>query len=99
MIPRIVATIRIAPEDEHIEIALEPGFTRAELDVVRTLPHRRYDAGRRIWVAPNARLAIATLTEAFGASSVSMSAEPDRARLISWNSSSRRESQEATRTR
>ena len=40
-----VASIRILPEEDRIEITLQPGFTRTELDVVRALPGRRYDVG------------------------------------------------------
>ena len=77
MVTRAVASIRILPEEDRIEITLQPGFTRTELDVVRALPGRRYDVGRHIWSAPDARVAITTLTEAFGAGSVLVSAGPE----------------------
>ena len=53
MVTRAVASIRILPEEDRIEITLQPGFTRTELDVVRALPGRRYDVGRHIWSARN----------------------------------------------
>lgn len=74
MVTRAVASIRILPEEDRIEITPLPGFTGAELDVVRALPRRNYDVGRHIWSAPNARAAIATLTDTFGARSVLVSA-------------------------
>jgi site-specific recombinase XerD len=73
MVSRAVVSIRILRHQDRIEIALQPGFTRTELDVVRGLPGRRYDVRRRIWTARNAREAVATMTEAFGAGSVLLS--------------------------
>lgn len=70
-----VVSIRILQESDSIDIKLRPGFTRAELDVVRGLPGRRYDAGRRVWSAPRAHAAIATLAEAFGPDGVRMTEE------------------------
>jgi site-specific recombinase XerD len=58
------------PGEDRIEITLHKGFTSKELNVVRSLPDRRYDAGRRIWVAPKANAAITTLKEAFGSTGV-----------------------------
>ena len=77
MVTRVVAAIRRLLEEDRIEITLQPGFTPAELDVVRALPNRRYDPVRRIWSAPNVREAMATLTEAFGAGSVLVSPGPE----------------------
>jgi len=62
------------PGEDRIEITLRPGFTQKELDVVRGLPGRRYDARRRTWVASNAPEAIKTLTNAFGAGGVMVTA-------------------------
>jgi integrase/recombinase XerD len=59
-------SIRHLPGRENVEITLHPGFTHKELDVVRALPGRRYDARRRVWTAPDGRAAITTLTAAFG---------------------------------
>lgn len=54
-----------------MEITLRPGFTRGELDVVRGLPGRVYDAERRVWSAPGVRAAMATLNAALGPDGVS----------------------------
>lgn len=70
-----VVSIRILQESDSIDIKLRPGFTREELDVVRGLPDRRYDAGRRVWSVPRARTAIAALAEAFGPDGVRMTEE------------------------
>jgi len=74
-----VVSIRVLLDEDRIEVTLRPGFTRKELDVVRALPGRRYDAERRIWTAPNGRAAIKTLTAALGANGVLVMAGPDPA--------------------
>ena len=76
MVTKPTVYVRILPGGDHIEIALHHGFTRGELDVVRGLPGRRYDAERRLWVAPNAPEAIRTLKEAFGPGWVQVTGEP-----------------------
>ena len=48
MVTRNIASIRILPKEDRVEIMLQPGFTRTELDVVRALPGWSYDGGRRI---------------------------------------------------
>ena len=70
MAKRPVVFVRHIPGEDRIEIALRPGFTQTELDVVRGLPIRRYDRERRLWIAPDASKAITTLREAFGAGGV-----------------------------
>jgi len=45
---------------------LHPGFTRGDLDAVRSLAGRRWDAGRRVWVVPGAREPIDALRKALG---------------------------------
>ncbi len=40
MMTRNVASIRVLPKEDRVEIMLQPGFTRTELDVVRALPGR-----------------------------------------------------------
>ena len=79
MVTEPVASIRVLRDEDRIEITLRPGFTPAELNVVRSLPGRRYDAGRRVWIAPGAQAAIAALTQALGAGCVSASAGLDPA--------------------
>jgi len=63
---RCVARIRVLAGQDRIEVTLSPGFTDQELDIVRALPGRRYDAQRRVWVAPRAQECVARLTRAFG---------------------------------
>lgn len=70
MVTGPVVFVRRRPGEDCIEITLRPGFTRKELDAVRGLSGRRYDAGRRIWIVPNASEATSTLKEAFGPSGV-----------------------------
>ncbi|MGW8268684.1 MAG: tyrosine-type recombinase/integrase [Longimicrobiales bacterium] len=70
MVSGPVVSIRRLPGEDHIEITFRPGFTRKELEVVRALPGRRYDARRRVWTAPDGRAAITALTDAFGAGGV-----------------------------
>ncbi|NNF15017.1 MAG: tyrosine-type recombinase/integrase [Gemmatimonadetes bacterium] len=47
-----------------------PGFSSEELDVVRSLPGRRWDPTRRVWVAPREGDVVSTLTRRFGAERV-----------------------------
>ncbi len=70
MVTGPVVSIRVLLDGDRIEVTLRPGFTRKELDVVRALPGRKYDAGRRIWTARNGRAAITTLTAALGVDGV-----------------------------
>ncbi len=70
MVSGPVVSVRPLPDEDRIGITLHPGFTRKELDVVRALPGRRYDARRRVWIAPSGRAALATLKEVLGAGGV-----------------------------
>jgi integrase/recombinase XerD len=79
MVTRPAVSVRLLPGEDRIEIILHPGFTRTELDVVRGLPGRRYDAGRRIWIASNASEAVTTLKAAFGAGGVLVTARSEPA--------------------
>ena len=83
MVTEPVVSIRRLEGEDRIEITLRPGFTQRELDVVRALPGRRYDAGSRVWTAPGSRAAIATLTAAFGAGGVTVVPGPDPATAAS----------------
>jgi integrase/recombinase XerD len=74
MATRLVAFVRFLEEVDRIEVRLRPGFTQRELDVVRNLPGRRYDPGRRVWIAPRGKAAIEKLTEAFGDLAVQVTA-------------------------
>jgi site-specific recombinase XerD len=71
-----VATVRVLQGEDGAEITLHPGFTQRDLDVVRALPGRRYDARRRLWTTPSARNAIASLTAVLGPEMVRVIVEP-----------------------
>mgnify|MGYP001821929321 CR=1 FL=1 len=72
MVSGPAVSIRHLPGEDCIEVTLLPGFTRRELDAVRALPGRRYDARRRVWTAPDGRAAVAALTAALGAGRVTV---------------------------
>lgn len=65
-----IASVRLFPREDWIEVELRPGFGRRELNVVRGLPGRRWDGRRRVWTAPSGREVLATLVSAFGAKAV-----------------------------
>ncbi len=67
---RPLVSVRIRPAEDRIDITLSPGFTRAHLALIRALPGRAWDPGRRIWSAPHAQQAIAKLRQGFGAEHV-----------------------------
>lgn len=74
-----VASIRILPEEDRIEIELLPGFGHRELDVVRSLAGRRWDPRRSVWSAPHPTEALVTLVAAFGEAGVVVhGVEPSR---------------------
>ena len=69
-------TVRIVQGGSHVEITLPRGFTRSQLDVVRGLPGRLWDPGRRVWVVPSAGRTVDRLVETFGADRVQV-LQPD----------------------
>lgn len=71
-----VASVRVLLDEDRIEISLRPGFGRRELDVVRSLVGRRWDGGRRVWIAPRAKEALAVLTGAFGEAALAVERVP-----------------------
>ena len=79
MVTQPIASVQILPGEDRIEITLHKGFTRGELDVVRALPGRTWDARRRIWIAPNAQKAVTILKEAFGSGRVLVADESNPA--------------------
>jgi integrase/recombinase XerD len=50
-----------------VEVRFGPGFTPADLDVVRQIPGRRWIREHRCWVVPDTRLSWERLREGFGA--------------------------------
>jgi site-specific recombinase XerD len=73
-----VVSVRLLRDRDRIEITLHPGFTRAELKVVRGLRGRRWDRSKRVWIAPGPDDALAVLVRAFGAHRVAVREEKDR---------------------
>lgn len=69
-------TVQMHPSGERVEIVLHPGFTRADLDAVRSLPGRRWEAGRRVWIVPGVREPIAALRRTFGSDAVEVVGGP-----------------------
>jgi integrase/recombinase XerD len=63
----LLAAARVILEEDRIEITLSPGFNPEVLAAVKALPGRKYLERRRIWSAPNAREALASLRRALGA--------------------------------
>jgi len=56
----------VRPDGEHLEIRLCPGFTRADLAVVRGLPGRSWKPDRRVWRVPGVADPLAALIDRFG---------------------------------
>jgi integrase/recombinase XerD len=72
-------TVRVVEGGSAVEITLPHGFSRAELEVVRGLPGRRWDPRRRVWTAPAAGHPVDRLVEQLGADRVQLVAdEPHR---------------------
>ncbi len=71
-----VVSVRWVDGGDRIEITLLPGFTREVLDLVRGVPGRRYDARRRVWVAPDGQAVIRHLRNALGAEGVEVTTGP-----------------------
>jgi len=61
-----VVFVRFLQREDRMEIQLPSGFSQQELDVIRSLPGRRYDRERRIWIAPQGRAALKRLRAVFG---------------------------------
>lgn len=69
-------TVHVRPSQDRVEIVLHPGFTRGDLDAVRALTGRKWDAGRRVWEVPGAREPIDALRKALGESRVEVVGGP-----------------------
>jgi site-specific recombinase XerD len=74
-----VVYVRRFKNQDRVEITLRSGFSQTELNVIRALPGRRYDAKRRIWTAPLGSAAIQKLEAAFGPGRVRVMATPSTA--------------------
>jgi len=51
---------------EILEIRLRPGFTRDDLNAIRSLPGRRWVPRQRVWRVPDADSTLRTLAQHFG---------------------------------
>ncbi|MEX0892489.1 MAG: tyrosine-type recombinase/integrase, partial [Gemmatimonadota bacterium] len=51
---------------EFLEIRLRPGFTKDDLNAIRSLPDRRWVPRDRVWRVPDADAALRTLAQHFG---------------------------------
>jgi site-specific recombinase XerD len=58
-------SVRIHPSRRHVEIAIGPGFTQGDLEVLRNLPGRKWTA-RGVWTVPGVDATVAALVRAFG---------------------------------
>jgi site-specific recombinase XerD len=70
MPPTVLVSVRVPASQSRVEITLHRGFTKSDLDVVRSIPGRKWDEGRRIWTAPGADEAVAILVTRLGADRV-----------------------------
>jgi site-specific recombinase XerD len=50
---------------DHLEVALGPGFSRADLEGVKAVPGRRWEPDRRVWILPNPDRALELLKARF----------------------------------
>ena len=57
--------MRVRHRVDHLEVALGPGFTRADLEGVKAVPGRRWVPDRRVWILPNPGRALDLLKERF----------------------------------
>jgi site-specific recombinase XerD len=55
---------------------LGPGFTRGDVDLVRTLPGRRWLAERKVWIAPHPQRALRQLEDMFGVGRLNVTMHP-----------------------
>lgn len=73
--------VEVAQGEGVLVVKLLPGFSAQELDAVRSLPGRRWDPSRRVWLVPRSDTALAKLEEAFGRAGIrSASGGPDHGR-------------------
>lgn len=74
---RPIASVRVLTAEDRIEVALYPGFTAAELTVIRSLPGRKWNEETRTWTAPHAREALASLFHAFSEARVTVTRDQE----------------------
>ncbi len=57
--------VEVVERDSVLVVRLLAGFSTADLDVVRSLPGRRWDSARRVWIVPRSDTAMEVLVNAF----------------------------------
>lgn len=72
---RWVASVRIRADEDVLEVRLERGFTREQLDVIRALPGRWWDLDRLVWLVPRAERALGVLRQMWGEDGVRVEGE------------------------
>ena len=78
---RSAARVEIAQGQAVLVVQLLPGFSARDLDAVRSLPGRRWDPSRRVWLVPRSEIAWSKLEEAFGRAGIRLaSGGPDQGR-------------------
>ena len=66
MPPDFVVTIRVPPEGGCVEVTLDGRFGREGLEAVRSLPGRRWNPERRVWIVPGGEEVVSKLKESYG---------------------------------
>jgi hypothetical protein len=74
-----LVSVRVDPSRRRVEITLGRGFTRADLEVVRALPGRRWDPETLVWTARGGEEVVAALVERLGRARVRVVGEADAA--------------------
>ncbi|HUP51734.1 MAG TPA: site-specific tyrosine recombinase/integron integrase [Longimicrobiales bacterium] len=70
MLTSTAVSVRVLASRGCVEITLHTPFSRADLDVVRSLPGRMWDGRRRVWTVPGADEVLAALLAGFGSDRV-----------------------------
>jgi len=58
--------VHVVVHSDRLEIRLPQGFSRADLECIRSLPGRRWQPDRRCWVVPDPAQALERVQRAFG---------------------------------
>ncbi len=61
---------------QHLEVRLGSGWSDTDLEVLRALPGRRWDASRGVWLVPDTPSVLQELHEAFGSDRIDVEALP-----------------------
>jgi site-specific recombinase XerD len=66
MPPDFLVTIRMTPEGGSVEVTLGGRFGREGLEAVRSLPGRKWNPARRVWIVPGGEEVVSQLKERCG---------------------------------